>query len=186
MLRILWERRFIDESQVKSARSSRYSKDCKKGDLDADGNLTDKGEHYSLNALLMKCIDFRTKVTDLKHLAKELSTSHHLISILFIPKFHCEFADDGIAYSWGASKRYYRKQLLSKKKSCINFENFVWWSVGRVTNQMCPQFLPKARGYILVYHHKVFEKTNANCKSESDAIKLKFRFLNVINLVIEV
>ena len=33
MLQILWEREFIDSTKVKTARSSRYSKDGKKGDL---------------------------------------------------------------------------------------------------------------------------------------------------------
>ena len=33
MLQILWERGFIDSTKVKTARSSRYSKDGKKGDL---------------------------------------------------------------------------------------------------------------------------------------------------------
>ena len=45
ILQILWERGFIDEFQVKSPRSSRYSKDGRKGDVDADGKLTEEGEH---------------------------------------------------------------------------------------------------------------------------------------------
>ena len=174
MLQILWERGFIDDTQVKSSRSSRYSKDGRKDDVDASGKLTEEGENYSLNALLMKCTDFRTEVTDLEHLAREISTVHQLISILFTPKFHCEFADDGIAYSWGASKRYYRKQPFSKKKLFKNFENLVRWSIGRVTLQMCRRFSAKARGYMLAYHHKALEKSNAKCKSESDTIELKF------------
>ena len=105
MLQILWERGFIDDTQVKSSRSSRYSKDGRKDDVDASGKLTEEGENYSLNALLMKCTDFRTEVTDLEHLAREISTVHQLISILFTPKFHCELAGEGIEYSWGASKR---------------------------------------------------------------------------------
>ena len=149
-------------------------KDGRKGDVDADGKLTEEGENYSLNALLMKCTDFRTEVTDLEHLAREISTVHQLISILFTPKFHCELAGGGIEYSWGASKRYYRKQPLSTKKSYANFEKLVRWSVDRVSVQMCRRFSAKARGYMLAYHHKALEKSNAKCKGESDAIEVKF------------
>ena len=35
MLQILWERGFIDDTQVKISRSSRYSKDGRKDDVDA-------------------------------------------------------------------------------------------------------------------------------------------------------
>ena len=40
--------------------------------------------------------------------------------------------------------------------------------------QMCQRFSGKARGYMLAYHHRALEKVNAKCKSESDAIELKF------------
>lgn len=117
MLQMLWERGFIDEAQVNSPRSSRYPKDGRKGDVDVDRKLSEEGERYSLSALLMKYTDFRTKVTDLEHLGKGISTIDHSSSILFTPKFHYELAIEGIKYSWGASKRCYRKQSLSKKKS---------------------------------------------------------------------
>ena len=174
MLQILWERGFIDSTKVKTARSSRYSKDGKKGDLNDEGELTEEGKLYSMNALLMNCTDFRSEVTDLEHLARELSSPDHHISILFTPEFHCEFAGEGIEYSWGASKRYYRSQPLSKKKSYRSFDKLVRWSVGKVSIQMCRKFSGKARGYMLAYHHKALEKVNAKCKSESDAIDLKF------------
>lgn len=69
MLQILWERGFINLSKVKSTRSSRYSKDGKKGDLDDEGKLTEESRLYSLKVLLMKCNDFRSEVTDLEHLS---------------------------------------------------------------------------------------------------------------------
>ena len=54
MLQILLEHGFIDEGQVKNVRSSRYLKDGRKGDIDADGKLTKEGQHHSLHTLLMK------------------------------------------------------------------------------------------------------------------------------------
>jgi len=154
MLQILWERGFIDSTMVKTARSSRYSKDGKKGDLNDEGALTEEGKQYSLKSLLMDCTDFRSEVTDLEHLAGELSSPDHHIKILFTPKFHCELAGEGIEYSWGASKRYYRSQPLSKKKSYRSFDELVRWSVGKVSIQMCRRFSGKARGFLyLVVSH---------------------------------
>ena len=123
MLQILWQRGFIDASQVKTARSSRYSKDGSKGDFDDEGRLTGDREQYCLRSLLMKCSDFRSEVTDLEHLASELSTTQYSVVILFSPKFHCELAGEGVEYSWGASKRYYRSQPLSKKSLIRTLRN---------------------------------------------------------------
>jgi hypothetical protein len=43
MLQILWERGWINSSEVGSARCMRYSKDGKKEDFGEDGKLKEKG-----------------------------------------------------------------------------------------------------------------------------------------------
>ena len=94
MLQILYERGFINAALVNTARSTRYSKLGKKNDFEKDtGKIMDECKQYSLTHLFSKCSDFTNEITDLEHLCVELSTLHHNItsSVLFTPKFHCEF-----------------------------------------------------------------------------------------------
>ena len=121
LLQILWERGYIDESKVKTPRSMRYSKGGKKEDFDADRNLTEVGKKYSLTYLMNVCSDFRDEKTDLEHLASELSSDTCTFSTLFTPKFHCKLAREGAECSWGAAKRFHRRQPLKDKKSFANF-----------------------------------------------------------------
>jgi hypothetical protein len=57
----------------------------------------------------------RHEKTDMEHLTTDISTD--ICPILFAPKHHCELAEEGITYLWGASKRIYRRQPLSAKPS---------------------------------------------------------------------
>ena len=54
----------------------------------------------SLRALLMgQCTDFKEEDTALQFLGKQLG-----LRVLFTPKFHCEFAGEGIEYNWAHAK----------------------------------------------------------------------------------
>ena len=113
----------------------------------------------------------KTKITDLEHLCNEVSKdSVNKSYILFTPKFHCELAGEGIEYSWGASKRLYRKQPISKKISIANFLSLVKQCIDYITPMMATRFSAHARGYMLGYLHKKItqedEDHNSKVKTE--------------------
>ena len=85
---------------------------------------------------------------------------------------HLELAGEGIEYSWGASKRVYRKQPIMKKKSVKNFESLVTSSLNSVTIKMARKFSAKARGYMLAYSHKKMQDEGCN----DDTVKYEWNF----------
>jgi hypothetical protein len=70
-----------------------------------DGKLKEASQQYALSYLLKQCTDFKEEKSDLEHLATELSGHDTTISILFMPKYHCKLAGEGIEYCWGAAKQ---------------------------------------------------------------------------------
>ena len=121
VLQILWERGYIDSKLVKTARSSRYYILSKKDDYDnVTGKLKDDCKKYSLNHVLSTCKDFMNEKADLESLCDEIITTNNTKkSILYIPKFHCELAGEGIEYIWVAAKRFYRKAPLHEKNRLL-------------------------------------------------------------------
>ena len=98
---------------------------------------------------------FLEQKTDLEQLCDEISAEFpNFVSVLFTPKFHCELAGESIEYSWGVSKRYYRRQPITMKRSTVNFERLVKDSIDKVSTMMCRRFSRKTRGYMLGYRHK--------------------------------
>ena len=135
----------------------RYAKEGKKTDF-LDGILTEVGRQYSLVYLLSNCADFLAEKTDLEHLVDKISGDKPCrFSIIFTPKFHCEIAGEGIEYSWGASKKWYRRRSYADKRSFANFLKLVKESMERVTMKMARRFSAKARRYMMVYHHQMKE-----------------------------
>lgn len=99
------------------------------------------GSIVLLLKLLSQCKDFSDQKTDLEQLCDEISAEiPNFVSVLFTPKFHCELAGEGIEYSWGASKRYYRRQPITMKRSTLNFERLVKDSINKVSTMMCRRF----------------------------------------------
>jgi hypothetical protein len=119
--------------------------------------LKEASRQYALSYLLQQCTDFKDEKSDLEHLAAELSGRETTISILFTPKYHCELAGEGIEYCWGEAKQMYIKLPLNKKKSWESFRKCVAVCLSKVNIEMCRQFLVKARGYMLGYHHRALE-----------------------------
>ena len=115
-------------------------------------------------------------MSDLEHLAKELGGRDATICIVFTPKYHCELAGEGIEYCWGAAKKIYRKLPLKKKRSWESFRTSVLESLTKINVDMCRQFLAKARGYMLGYHHQALETEEGHTKKSrvlSEARKSK-------------
>jgi hypothetical protein len=70
------------------------------------------------------------------------------------PKCHCELAGEGIEYSWGCSKNYYRSLPLKEKKTKELFKTSVRKCLSRevITTNPVRSFSRRARQYILAYH----------------------------------
>ena len=81
-------------------------------------------------------------------------------NMLFTPKYHCEITGEGIEYSWGASKRLYRKYPLKDKRQCKQFRKLAKECVEKVNIPMSRKFSRKARSYMLVYLHMKMKKQN--------------------------
>ena len=148
-------------------------KNGKKDDLDKiSGLLMKDRERYSLSHLLSCCPDFIYQQSDLEELASELSVlGNNVGSVLFTPKFHCELAGEGIEYSWGMSKRMYRKKPIAEKRSVANFERLVTLSLSQVSIDSCRRFSSRARKYMLTYSHKYLKGKAVNAGDVEDEAK---------------
>jgi len=109
MLQILWERGWIDETNLKH-----YSI---KGRHDACGLLITGS---SLKILMSNCEDFEEEESLLQAMGREMG-----ITVDRTPKCHCELAGEGIEYAWGCSKNFYRSLHLNDKRGKENFRSCV-------------------------------------------------------------
>ena len=83
------------------------------------------------------------------------------VEVDWLKKCHLELASEGIEYSWGHAKLFYRHAQLSKKKGKDNFQNLVadclstdeGEAKGCLTPEMVGKFSRRARHYILAYFY---------------------------------
>jgi hypothetical protein len=61
--------------------------------------------------------DFKNELTALQHLAKKKGTK-----VICTPKYHAEIAGEGIEYCWAIAKNWFKRLLLSERKSREQFE----------------------------------------------------------------
>jgi hypothetical protein len=104
LLQILWERGWInpgecmafkqDKNAGRIVNTSFYTINGRKDPR--TGQILDS---TSLRALMGQCTDFKEEDTALQFLRKHLG-----LRVLFTPKFHCEFAGEGIEYNWAHAK----------------------------------------------------------------------------------
>ena len=87
LLQVLWERGWIDTGNLDKYTMSPAS--------DADGEVLEGAEQWSLLCLMASCLDFAKELTALQHVGKELG-----VLVIISPKFHAELAGEGIEYSW--------------------------------------------------------------------------------------
>jgi hypothetical protein len=87
----------------------------------------------------------------MEELASQLSTDTSTVTIIYTPKYHCEIACEGIEYSWGLSKKYYRNLPLVRKKGLVNVRSSVLECVNKVTIDSVRKFAALARRYMLAY-----------------------------------
>jgi hypothetical protein len=102
ILQILSERGFIDNSDSKA-----YQRYTMAGTKDQYGIVRPE---TSLKHLMSTCTDFEEEETMLQYMAREMG-----VEVDRTPKCHCEFAGEGVEYSWALSKNNYRQILLDEK-----------------------------------------------------------------------
>ena len=106
LLQVLWERGFIDTTNIE-----KYTMN---GRQDACGVLMPE---TSLKNLMANCVDFEEEES-------LLQANGHEMGVLVdrTPKCHCELAREGIEYTWGCSKNYYRALRLHDKRGKEKFK----------------------------------------------------------------
>ena len=100
LLRILWERGFIDELRLENYMLN--------GKHDAFGFVQ---KDFSLKSLKGNCLDFEEEETLLQSMGMEMG-----VLAVRTPKCHCELAGERIEYSWGCAKNFYCRVSLTKGK----------------------------------------------------------------------
>jgi hypothetical protein len=100
MLQVLWECGFIDEQNL-----NQYTINRRKDEM---GILQPE---TSLKFLLGNCLDFEEEKSLLQSKGRILGAK-----IDRTPKCHCKLAGEGIEYSWGCAKNFFRQQPLKDKR----------------------------------------------------------------------
>ena len=139
-----------------------YSKDGKKVGGEVDLNT-------SYKHLLGQCKDFREEQSQLEKIADSYG-----YEVWFTPKYHCEFAGEGIEYMWGYMKLLYRRIPKKDKNKKENFIASVKRIVNRetVTAVRIRRFSRRARRYIRAYYVKHMGK-DEDVEGERAEISLK-------------
>ena len=157
LLQILWERGWIDPCKCAS-----FKQDKTAGKIVNTSFYTINGrkdpqtgqflDSSSLRALMGQCTDFKEEDTArLEFLGKQLG-----LRVLFTPKFHCEFAGEGIEYNWARAKAKMRTTPLREKKGRVNFIALVMKCICPetvLTKERIRKFSARARAYICTYYH---------------------------------
>jgi hypothetical protein len=90
-LQVLWERGWIDESNIDEYKVIRK---------DDDGEVMDD---FSLEVLMASCLDFANEITEMEARGETMG-----IRVVSTTQFHCELAGEGIEYDWACVKGWYR------------------------------------------------------------------------------
>ena len=146
LLQVLWERGWIDESQLEM-----YTK------------RNDNDPKFSLSALMESCLDFATEITQLQCVAKKYD-----FEVILTPKYHAELAGVGIEYSWGASKACFRKIPLQQRKSRNGFRKSVEESLRSIEREVVRKADRKARCYAQAYYLIEVMQTDQNRSNDPE------------------
>jgi hypothetical protein len=170
LLQVLWERGWIDTSQCKASKdkdgntiinTSPYTLNGKRNLITGEVN-----ELMSLRHLMAKCPDFMEEETALQFLGSQLG-----IEVMLTPKFHCEFAGEGIEYCWAHAKAKMRRTPIHEKKGRNNFIALVsrcLCSASVLTQERIRKFSSRARAYICTYFYLSHDLQNRNSNVNDD------------------
>ena len=104
--------------------------------LDCDGNIKKELESYVLCTLISNCWYFAGEKSAIEVILDDLShKGTPKVELLTSPKYHCELAGEGVEYTWGMMKKYYRRLLLEMKNTKRKFEACVSASVLHVKRE---------------------------------------------------
>lgn len=138
---VVWERKLIDPAKV--------DKYCDKGYKEPTGEIDDT---TSYDYLLNNCSDFANELTLVQTVMEELGSFCDRS-----PKCHPEVAGEGIEYSLGKSKNYFRTFSPEHKKGKEKFRALVEKSLmandgAEITIERVRKYCRRARRYIIAYH----------------------------------
>jgi hypothetical protein len=136
---VLWERGWLDPDNLKQ-----YTMNGKK---DRYGIIQLQS---SLKNLLRSCRDFQEEESLLQSMGRKMG-----VVIDRTPKCHCELAGEGIEYSWGCAKNFYRTLPIREKKSKESFKESVRKCLDQetvLTKQRIRAFSRRARQYTMAYY----------------------------------
>ena len=145
LLQILWERGWIEEDNQNVNKYYTMG-----GSKDRYGNVI---ANTSLPAFMEACYDFLNEKT----LLQEIMSQRGIV-VLRSPKCHSELAGEGIEYSWGYAKNWYRRLSLKLKRGKDKFHGSVreTMSTNVLTTQIVRRFARRARGYTCAYYSLAF------------------------------
>ena len=155
MSQVLWERGFIKEGE-------KYTVNVEKDEFGV------KNYNASMKYLLGNCTNFHDEDSLLQSMGKKMG-----VIIDRRPKCHAELAGEGIEYTWGFAKNYYRRQPLESKRKKETFRALVrsCFSQDKCTIETIRKFSKRARDYIVAYHlltNKKDDVKHCAVKSEND------------------
>ena len=101
--------------------------------------------------------NYANELSQLEYVCQELGAQ-----AVITATFHAEYANKGIEYSWGYSKYFYIKYLLTSRKGKANFDKLVAKCISReiITKDMVRNFSGRVWGYIATY--KILEERKGN------------------------
>ena len=155
LLQVLWERGWIDDKQENVMKYYTIT-----GSKDRYGNII---PNTGLVLLMEQCSDFVNELTFLQEKLKTLNVEVHRS-----PKCHSELAGEGIEYSWGFAKNYYRRLPLKLKRSKDKFRDSVRSTMSRerLTTEIVRKFARRARGYTCAYYAIAYGIDNGELQGE--------------------
>ncbi len=169
LMQILWERGFIDERNL-----DKYTMN---GRQDVFGVLIPE---TSLMYLMGNCEDFEEEESLLQANGREMG-----VLVDRTPKCHCELAGEGIEYTWGCSKNYYRALKLQDKRGKEKFRRAVAKCLERdiLTTERIRKFSRRARQYICAYYKIAHEKETQEAEQEAQVTHLDASPIKVEKMV---
>jgi hypothetical protein len=120
----------------------------------------------NLRKIVGACTDFKNETSQLQHIANKLG-----VAVIMTPKAHAELAGQGIEYSWGYAKLYFRRHNTTgdqAKKLERNIRNAL--SDDNMTKTRVRKFVRKAREYKVIYHEFFLAKQAAEEEAKEASI----------------
>jgi hypothetical protein len=165
LLQVLWETGWIDpdvplKTYVKAGKPGR--------DFEDNGDLKATVAPFVLKHLMVSRPDFQQELSDLQHLATEISGQNNTVIVEFTPKYHAEIAGEGVECGWGFAKKIHRRMPLKLKRDFGDFTKTVRNCLLKVTPERSRRFRRHCRKYMIAYA-KIAEEAEGQAKEVASA-----------------